>query len=339
MHGPEAAGRAVKFRSDGQLSASLELELEDEALEEVEVAVVPAGSVRGRLACTDGHAIPAAASVLAVIAGRDPSEYENEEDLAREAALREDELGLIGPGRDVFVVGPLEGGAYHLAARPVGYDRWTWALGTEQAVEAVAFQTVAGEETDLETIAVECGPAIRVSPIVRSDQPLPDLRERPHDGDPASIHGVVSTGSGERRIEQARVEAFRDHLLLRDLPEGDASLELTLLNDYFLPTTRLTIPVDATLQRGRTLSLSPAVAAIGGIVNVSSAAGVAARLAAEDMGERVAVMTEGSARFVGVPGGIYRLDLCADAKCAAILETLEAIEVRPSKTTEVATGS
>jgi hypothetical protein len=338
MRGPDAAARAVKFRREGRLHSSLELDLVDEAQEEVDVAVVAAGSVRGRLACTDGLAIPAAASVLTVTAGTDLT-GRDADDLARDAALWEGELGLIGPARDALVVGPLEGGAYHLAVRPAGHDRWTWALGTEQAVDAIAFLTVEGEETDLETIAVECGPAIRVSPVVGSRQPLPDVRGLQLDGEPLSVRGTVSTVSGRVEIERVRVEARTDHLIVRDLPEGDAVLELTLTNDYFLPTTRLTIPVDATLQRGRTLSLSPAVTAIGGIVELSATAGVAARLENPDAGERIAVVSEGRARFAGVPEGSYRLEVCEDTECGTILETIEAVKVKPAKTIEVTTGS
>ena len=51
--------------------------------------------------------------------------------------------------RDRFDAGPLVAASYVVALRPAGFDRWTWAFGTENGADAGSFELREGQQVDL----------------------------------------------------------------------------------------------------------------------------------------------------------------------------------------------
>ena len=326
---PDRPTRFVRFdQGHGRVAQELEISLSAGADRELDVLVLPAANLTGRLGCADGRELPGTATSLVLPAGRELATLRASE-LESEAELLLVDQPLAGELRDTFLAGPLDGGAYFLALRPKGFDRWTWALGTEQPGEASALQATLGDSIDVGYLEIDCGPAIRLAPTVRSGDPLPDLSDVHPRKDALWVSGQVKAGQTFREVSYATVDAYPDQLVLRGLPEGRARLTVTLRNGFFLPQPELVFRVEGELEEGRTLHGAPSILAVGGIVRLESEAGAAARLIAETEDPRIEPLSSGAAEFWSVPPGEYSLELCLDPDCAAVLQSWRNIRVRP----------
>ena len=303
------------MRHEGKLLRTRVIEILETETHEVELVVVPAANIAGDLVCSDEGPLPGNASFVALDVRHDLARLD-EKQILEAAALRLDYLRLGGERRDRFRAGPLEEGFYHVALRPAGHDRWTWALGTERAEDAATIQGVSGEPTKVGVIEIDCGPVILLEPKVVDDRPLPDLRGVTPGGRVAQVSGNVTNGDTRREVSGVAVESFLDHVLLRGLPEGDVDLHVVLINEYFLPEPRLKLRVEANLERGRTLTLAPLVAGIGGrLVLLDLGEAAAARLT-DALGERrLEPVGEARAIFNSLPAGEYDVEVCADPDC------------------------
>jgi protocatechuate 3,4-dioxygenase beta subunit len=344
LSGPEASSRLVRFETAHQVFRD-ELELALERGEEPDtlgLVVLPAASFTGRLACARGEPLPGAATLVALSAtvregeqGR-LAEGALEEAWLDRAALRIERQVLTGERRASFRAGPLEEQLYVLGVRPVGFDRWTWAMGGEKLSEAAAIPATLGQSVDLGPLPVDCGPAIRVVPEVPSGQALPDLRELERARGSVRIEGVVRDGEEERPVREARIDAYRGELVLRELPAGQAQLEVRISSGYFLPGPELVIPVRGLLEAGRTFRVAPRVVGIGGMIEVRSGPGpMSARLIAASGERRVERLSDGRALFQSVPAGVYVVELCAEPSCASVLQSWQSVAVAPLATTRL----
>lgn len=347
LTGPRAGTRFVRFQPErGAPVDELELELTPGTEErKVEMVVQPAANLTGELVCLTDRRLPGAASLVAVPGVEDPDDeappaerLPADGDAAEQpwpaSALWLPDQPLRGERRNGFVAGPLEADAYRFAVRPAGFDRWTWAPGAEQRARASAIPVAEGEAVDLGILPIDCGPAIRIAPRVTGKLPLPDLRELGGDPDLVVLDGTVTHDRRDRRVQRATVEADRDSVVLRELPEGQARLEVTLVHGYFLPTPDLTFAVEGPLEPGLTLHAAPVVPGIGGMVEVrvEPRTAAAARLLPENGPARVTPTAEGVAVFPSVPAGPHRVELCADAACATVLRAWDDVAVEPLTT-------
>ncbi len=62
-------------------------------------------------------------------------------------------------------IGPLDPGAFHMAVRPDGFDRWTWAFEAEERSSALALSVEGdsvrgGDAIALGEYVIECDPAV-----------------------------------------------------------------------------------------------------------------------------------------------------------------------------------
>jgi hypothetical protein len=296
--------------------------------------LVPASEVTARLTCAGGEPMPDLVTVMAVEEAHD-LEQQAEEGLLEIAAFVAEEQPLTGRLRDTLTVGPLEEGAYYLAVQPAGFDRWTWALGIEDPGEAAILQVEPGEPVEVGTLAVDCGPAIRLDPLVTSDAGLPDFRSVNPRERTLWVEGVVTRPDGEKKISRSIVESYETHLIVRGLPEGEARLEIRLLHPHFLPVPELTVRVEQTLERGRTVRLAPAIADVGGSLRVSSERGAAVRLtgpAGEEIASRPVSLFEGAVELPSLIPGDYEVELCADEACEQVLTTWNAVRIKSLRT-------
>ena len=110
----------------------------------------------------------------------------------------------------------LDGGAYRVALRPKGFDRWTWVPGTEDLTGAVTVTLVEGEVLDISRVDVPCAP--RAALTVPGD--VIDLAT-------ADI-AVSARPAGSVAWSPAGVSLVADHAEIGPLPEGTAKLRAVL---------------------------------------------------------------------------------------------------------------
>jgi hypothetical protein len=333
LEGSSSTTGFVRILDHDQPVEELEIALTEAEERELRARVLPAASFQARLHCSRGQPLPGKASV-AVVPASVALEALDAEDWMEESELVLEDVPLTEEKHDVIGVGPLEEGAYRLAVRPSGHDRWTWALGTERASEGAILHGTPGEPVDLEALPIDCGPAIAIRLGVAGDGPVPSLSLVHPRYDTFSIAGAVSNDSGENTVDHAVVDAYADRLVVRDLPEGSATLRIGLRHPYFLPSPWITIPLQATLERGRTIDTRWMSAAFGGaLVVVHPAAAV--RVSGAKIAPRVVPLQDGRVEIPSLVPGLYRLELCSDAACKRVIETRDGLEVVALKTTEV----
>ena len=315
-----SAAAATIAEGDRKNVESVVVVLADHDRMELRVRVRPAASFNGRLVCADGGLMPRQIDVC--VLGL-PSEDEDE--AARETcakpAIVTATSALSGERRDAFRVGPLKEGTYRLGLRPRGYDGWTWALGTPDGSRAAALQVNGTEAVDVGIVKALCGPAVEVRPSVRSRDPVPDL-------DAATVVATLSRtdpgGKPERRV--LSVERERDHVALRELPEGEWTLDVTIAHPFFVPDAPAHLAMPVKLERGRLVRAQVEVAAVGGAIEIDAPAG-AARLAGPDGSTRIEAARRGTIEFRGVAPGSYGVELCDDARCDRVARRWNEVHV------------
>jgi hypothetical protein len=285
--------------------------LGDHDTQELSVRVLPAASITGRLLCADGGLFPHRAD--ACVLGLPGAE---EDDAFRETCAKPvispGEIVLSGDRRDTFRVGPLTSGSYRVGLRPRGYAQWTWALGTPDGAHAALVQVNGTDAVELATVPMLCGPAVELRPSVLSRDPLPDLTL-------ATVVAVLTRTSPDGNAERRVVSAQRDtdRVVLRELPEGEWTLDVTMSHPFFVPAAPVHLSVPVKLERGSLVRAGVDVASIGGAIVIEAAAGTA-RVSGPDGLVRVESAREGAIALNGVPPGSYHVDLCEDSQCAHV---------------------
>jgi len=305
---------------EGAAEKSVVVRLEEHDRKDVSIRVRPAASLAGQLACTDGGLLPpqADACVLGLPSG---DEDEAARDGCKHPVIPSTSVALSGDRQDAFLVGPLTPGSFRLALRPRGYTNWTWVLGTPDGAQAAVVQVNGNDAVELGTIPVLCGPAVELRPTVLSRDPLPDLTL-------AVVSAELTRTSPEGKVERRVVtaERGRERVAIRELPEGEWTLDLSMSHPFFVPAlpVRLSLPVE--LERGVELRAGVEIVSVGGAVVIDAAA-VVARMTGPDGVTRVEPAKDGRVAIDGVAPGRYRVELCEDASCARVRKQWDAVPV------------
>ena len=323
----------VRFMDGDRLREAIDVTFTGGEEQQVEVEILPASSFSARLVCTDEYSLPGSVSVAALPAGINTDALDGSGWL-KYAELRVDDIPLAGTPRERLLAGPLQDDVYYLAVQPKGHQRWTWAMGTERLSDAAVLTAVPDDTTELGTLELHCGPAIRVTPRVGDGRELPDLESVTPGRGRLAVSGTVTKNGEIRPLERIEVDAYPDELIIRGLPEGAADLNVSLSHPYFLPPV-INVPIRAELERGTTETVSPLIPAVGGVIRVESDIGVAGRITDSEAESRLEDTDEERVLFENLPPGRYRVELCGDAECATVLRSWDGVEVAPLKTVDL----
>jgi len=307
------------------------VQLGDHDVKELAVRVLPAPSLTGRLVCADGGMFPK--QIEACVLGLPASDEDDAmRDACRKPVISPGVLALSGDQRDAFRAGPLTPGSYRLGLRPRGYAQWTWALGTPDGQQAAVVQIAGTEAADLGTIAMLCGPAIELRPTVLSHDPPPDLTLARIE---AGLTRKAPDGSIERRTLQA--ERDRERAALRELPEGDWTLDVTVSHPFFVPAAPVHLSIPVELVRGALVRASLEIASVGGAIVIEAPSGTG-RLSGPDGVARVVPAQDGHVAIDGVAPAVYLVELCDDPSCARIVRRWEGVRVARGRKTVLTTA-
>lgn len=333
LEGSRRNSSFVELRGPGGAwGKTIEVDVADGGRMEVELRIVPAARIKGRLACEDRGPIPRMAAVVVLpsaveaTAAPDEAARDGGEGLVADRAL------LTGEARDTLVAGPLEEGAYRIAVKPGGYDRWTWAPDGEDSCDASIVPVERGAEKDLGSITVLCGPGVEIVPAIRSKQPIPDLTY----GRALAVVKLKATDVPATAPREIAAKATSNLFSVRELPEGEVDLEVTVHHPYFLPGGDAHGVFPLKLERGHVVPVVVVVQAIGGAVRVRGA-GAAARLVPAEGEPRLASIVATGAVFEAVSPAAYRVDLCADPACAKVSRSWKDVAVTAAATVELGT--
>lgn len=305
---------------DGAVAKNVELHLDERDRKELSIRVRAAAALAGRLACTDDGLLPhqADACILGLPGG---DEDDDARDACKKPVIPAASVTLSGDRHDEFVVGPLIPGSFRLGLRPRGYTSFTWVLGTPDGEQAAVVQINEVGLVDLGTIPVLCGPAVLVRPTVLSRDPLPDLTL-------ATVSAELTRPSPDGKVERRVVtaERSRERVTIRELPEGEWTLDLTMSHPFFVPALPVRLSVPVKLERGVQLQAGVEIVAVGGAVAIEAASGTA-RLSGPDGQTRLEPAKDGRVTIDGVALGSYRVELCEDPSCGRVLRRWDRVQV------------
>jgi len=327
----EVGDRLVTIGRGGEdRGSATEIAIDGEERVDLALHVVQAGKLIATLACTDGGPLPHDVTVR--VLGL-PGEGDHEDDNAPWAGtvIPLATVALKGPKGDQIEIAPLDRGEYRLAVKPDGYGLWTWAPGTERRADAGLMNVERGETASAGRVSIRCGAGVRIVLRAKSEEPVPDLG-------PSRVKATLKRQAEPARKQESRkvvAETSADRILLRELPEGDAELDLTIDHPYFLPSAKIHGSFPVELVRGGITPVFLTVDAIGGAVRVRGT-GLTARLLAANGTARVARIADGAALFEGVAPGIYRAELCGNVGCSEILRAWDRVIVNIATTAELA---
>jgi hypothetical protein len=314
--GERATKEVVQVRQPGkEWQRRLELNVTSDQVVEAEARVVPAARVVLELGCDGAGTLPPTSDVRIVPSFDVESRPASSEQAARLADIARDDVALRGDRRDTLTVGPIEEGDWHVAVRPYGFARWTWAPGTESFEDAMLVPFEVGETTTLPQLAIECAPLLRLVPQVPDGVPLPDMRK-------ALVEATWIPADLQRRHEGAGgkldVSRREEVVELRGAGTGKAALRVSVTHPHFLPATPIEIEREVDLRDGSLLVLPLAIDDVGGSIEVLAPDGIV-RATSTDGTEAVAPVTAGVARVTNLRAGDWILALCADESCAKVL--------------------
>lgn len=307
---PDAGGAARLIGPDRRPVPALDVAIGDDEEVRVEVVIVPAPHLSGHLACDDREPLPAAVSVRlhAGPADDDP-------------ALTLDPILLKGDPAETFTTSAIEPGSYRVSVSPTGFAGWSWAAAGEPV-------EVAGEgAVELGTIVIECVPRIRVVLVVRSGQPVPDLRR----GSAALSARRIDDGT----IHELLPEILAEQVVFRGLPAAALEVEASVTSPFFLPEPVARAAGTVTPRRGGGIELSAPVDGIGGAILVHGEGGFARVTAELDGVARTEAIVDGVARIPSLVPGSYRTDLCDDGCCTRVRASHAAVAATVARWTEV----
>ena len=320
--GPEAARWSAAIDPPaGAHSPEGKLAVPESGQMQVRVSVQRATNVEVQLACDDHGTVPMRVSIALLEPERD-APWRTVLPVGRiEAVKTLDGLPLGGPRLDRLVGGPLPAGTYVLALRPEGFDRWTFAPGTEDPARATILALTEGESLDLGAWELNCRPSILLAPEWREPSPAvpPDIAhaEAAVDLAAAPADGTASTpGPGHAPFVRPLLHALR----LTGLPPGRYAATIAVTDRLLLPAGARPDDEGAvlTLERGREVVRRVPFTATAGSVDVSSDAPAVRLLDAG--GAIVAILASpanGVFRAGPLPPGTYLVEACRDAACAS----------------------
>ena len=131
-------------------------------------------------------------------------------------------------------------------------------------------------------------------------------------------------GKVERRVLVA--EKDRDRVMLRELPEGEWTLDVTMSHPFFVPAGPIHLSVSVKLERGALVRERVEIVSVGGAVAFEASSG-AARLTGRDGVARIAAAKDGTIAIDGVAPGSYAVEMCEDAACARVVRRWEGVQV------------
>jgi protocatechuate 3,4-dioxygenase beta subunit len=324
-----ATAKAVIGPPGGKQGEETTVTLAEDGHADVDVRLLAAASLTGRLVCVDDGEHPSIVEACLLPPGA-PDEDPDARDACRAPLVPVRSFNLTGEARDAFQVGPLSPGSVRVALRPRGYSAWTWALGTPDGSSAAVVQIEEVGAVDLGTIAAMCGPAIELRPAIKSKAVVPDLTLAAVTG---SLTRKTSGGKAESRALAA--DRARDRVTFSELPEGDWTLEMSIEHPFFIPAAPARLTADVNLARGIVVVETPAVDDVGGAILLPAGA-AAARLTPAEGQARVEVAAGGRVTLRGVLPGVYRVEGCGDARCAHVTQTWPDVAVARGRFTELA---
>ena len=329
MTGEQSATRFVLVKQEGTKPAkSIELDLTEGQRTDVDLVVLPAASLSGRLVCSDRGTMPAKVSFRIFPADKPIEGLWKDTKLKAGAAHAPDDVILEGDGRDAFLLGPLEKGEYRLASRPHGQDYWSWASREIMPERAHLFPVteLATGETGL--VEIECGPVVAIVPEARSKEPMPDLKL-------GTVRATLRRARDANAKPSGReVEVHADRAFLRGLSEGEYLAAATVSHPYLIPPTVALPERPMKLVRGKLEDIRVPFERVGGRIEVRGAAKFA-RLVPLNTDATVLPLTDGLADFQGTLPGTYRVELCGDPECAAVSRVWANVVVRAATTTRL----
>jgi len=317
--------------AEGTADKSVVLRLAEHEIKEASIRVHPAPALAGTVVCTDGGMLPH--QVEACVLGL-PTEDEDDatRDACKKPVIPSVSVTLTGDRHDAFLVGPLTVGSFRLGLRPRGYTDWTWVLGTPDGAQAAVVQVNENDAVPLGAIAALCGPAVEVRPTVLSHDPLPDLTVAVV---AAELTRPSPEGKRERRVVPA--ERDRDRVVIRELPEGEWTLDVTISHPFFVPAVPLRLSVPVKLERGVHVRAGVDVASVGGSVVIDEPEG-SARLTGPDGTTRIESAKDGRIAIDGVTPGAYRVELCEDDACARVIRRWDRVQLARGKQVALTTS-
>jgi len=330
LAGPRRKDSFVAIGVDGEMpTRTTELVIAGTETVTLDVRLIPAAHVTGTLACDDGGLLPTTASLRLLPVTLAWADEHESAPLTGSALAAVDDEPLAGELLDRFDLGPIDFGAYLVALRPTGFDRWTFAHSAARPDEATRIDVDIAEPLDLGDVAVECRPVIDLVATVRSTDPVPDLRlarveahwwsERDGHG---NEHGPLGVELLERRIR------------LRGAPEGPVRVTATVGHAHFLPDPTIELDTTIELVRGRRFTIPRPVDAVGGSLDVRTD-GRLAELATADRPVQVQAIEGGRALFENVEPASYRVRVCSDETCAHPLGEWTDVTIRPASHVEL----
>lgn len=325
----ELAGTRFVFvrRGEQEPVSHLDLRLEEGTRVDLELLVLPAASISGRLACTDGRGFPARASFRVFPAGGVLPDPWRETEIRKDAAMALDDVRLTGDHLDRFRVGPLLPGAYLLAMRPAGHDFWSWAHDVLAPDAASTLQAVETSALDVGVTPLECSPLVTIVPQVRSGEALPDFRLAEIDVDARTHDDPERAAAFAFALEQHESRAF-----LRRLPEGKFKLSTTVRHPYLIPPSQSLVEQDVDLVPGKVVTVAPLFQRVGGLVEVY-VTGAAAKLVPTEGEPEIRLAVDAKVSFPGTLPGTHRFEAREDAACLRVTHIWERVEVNAARTT------
>ncbi len=356
-----AGGEPTEYRAGGgRPQREFKLEIEGTETVELEGRMLPAASLSASLLCSDGWDLPdtVAVRVWDAYDGQrelDPRDFDPDADAedGLGIAFAADGLILGGRTRDALTVGPFEQGVYYLALKPQDFDRWTWAFEADDGAGASKLQVNVGGDfgaggaggavlgdVDLGLLAVECAPAVDLLPAVAAGVP-PEAETGGHDTVPVGFPDVREVAVEARFFDLeadkpagGRLSIIRrdGRIRLRNCPGGRLRLDFSLSHPHLLPEPTLSWQVEIELERGAYRQIVPEVEALGGSIVIPGAGG-SATLHGDDGVRRDVVFEAGTAEFVSLVPGRYRLEVAADGEPGdASMRVWRDLEVRAGET-------
>lgn len=365
--GERGRSRFVDVRVPGESPApSVERTLTEASRERLELIVRDGASLAGSVACDDRGPFPKAVSFRVAPVELDWDTWLDEREPGapgtREAdraarTLAIDEQPLEGRDLDRFFVGPLEPGAYRFASRGAGHEAWSWGFGDVPRESSAILQLRDGEPVELGTIALACGPRLRIEPRLRSGEPLPDLR------DGALVaEGDVRFDDGSEAPLEIVATATDDAWTITGLLEGEVDLVAVLEHPYLVPARHEERLEAFAIARGEVAVRRPFFSRAGGAIDFDGAdrwvaleiagpleepgdggsgnRGARPEAAANGVtapeGPRIVPLEAGAAFVGGLVPGTYRVRTCGDPACARGPDEGRTVDVRPLRTTHIA---
>jgi hypothetical protein len=285
MTGEQSATRFVLVRQGtAKYTRSTEVRLTEGERSDLDLLVLPAASLSGRLACSDRGTMPPKVSFRIFPADARVESLRSEQELKLGALIAPDEVLLKGLGTDRFQLGPLSSGEYHMAARPDGQNYWSWASNELVPDRATVFPVAEAAAPDAGVVEIECGPVVVIVPELQSKEPVPDL-----------ALGVVRATLLSARDDKGKkntsadVEVHAERACLRRLQDGKFRVAVTVEHPYLIPPSVSVPEREMDLVRGKMAEIRVAFERLGGLVEVRGH-GKVARLTSANLGEAAAII-------------------------------------------------